>query len=52
MGAKSDLLDVAGLFFEGRFKAVVDSVHPLADARRSHEVLESGAPFGKVILRV
>jgi len=52
MGTKADLLDVAGLFFEGRFRAVVDTVLPLAEARRAHEVLESGTPFGKVVLRV
>jgi NADPH:quinone reductase-like Zn-dependent oxidoreductase len=52
MGSKADLLDVAPLFFEGKVKAVVDRVLPLAEARRAHEVLESGAPFGKVVLRI
>jgi NADPH:quinone reductase-like Zn-dependent oxidoreductase len=52
MGTKTDLLDVAALFFERRVKAVVDTVLPLAEARRAHEILESGTPFGKVVLRV
>jgi NADPH:quinone reductase-like Zn-dependent oxidoreductase len=52
MGSKADLLDVAAPFFEGRLKAVVDTVLPLADVRRAHEILESGTPFGKVVLRV
>ena len=52
MGTKADLLEVAALFFEGRFKAVVDSTVPLAEAARAHERLESGTPFGKVVLRI
>jgi NADPH:quinone reductase-like Zn-dependent oxidoreductase len=52
MGTKADLLEVAALFFEGRFKAVVDSTVPLAEAARAHERLESGAQFGKVVLRI
>jgi NADPH:quinone reductase-like Zn-dependent oxidoreductase len=52
MGRKADLLEVATPFFEGRLKAVVDTVLPLTEARRAHEMLEAGAPFGKVVLRV
>jgi NADPH:quinone reductase-like Zn-dependent oxidoreductase len=52
MGTKTDLLDAAALFLEGRFKAVVDSTIPLAEAHRAHERLESGAPFGKVVLHI
>jgi NADPH:quinone reductase-like Zn-dependent oxidoreductase len=52
MGRKADLLEVAALFFDRKLKAVVDSVLPLTDARRAHELLESGAQFGKVVLRV
>ena len=52
MGSRTDLLDVAALYFERRVKAVVDTVLPLAEARRAHEILESGSPFGKVVLRV
>jgi NADPH:quinone reductase-like Zn-dependent oxidoreductase len=52
LGRKSDLLEVAVPFFERKLKAVVDTVLPLTDARRAHETLESGAPFGKVVLRV
>jgi NADPH:quinone reductase-like Zn-dependent oxidoreductase len=52
MGRKSDLLELAALFDARKLKAVVDSVLPLTDVRRAHELLESGAPFGKVVLRV
>jgi NADPH:quinone reductase-like Zn-dependent oxidoreductase len=30
----------------------VDSVFPLADAAQAHERLESGAQFGKIVLRI
>lgn len=36
----------------GRLRPVVDSVFPLAEAVRAYERLESGAAFGKVVLRV
>jgi putative PIG3 family NAD(P)H quinone oxidoreductase len=36
----------------GTLRVVVDRVLDLADAARAHEVLESGANFGKVVLRV
>jgi len=36
----------------GRARVHVDSVFPLADARRAHERLESGAQFGKVVLSI
>jgi NADPH:quinone reductase-like Zn-dependent oxidoreductase len=52
MGSKADLLEVAALFFEGRLKAIVDTALPLGEARRAHELLESSAPFGKIVLRV
>lgn len=52
MGSKADLLEVAVPFFEGRLKAVVDTVLPIGEARRGHELLEAGAPFGKIVFRV
>jgi NADPH:quinone reductase-like Zn-dependent oxidoreductase len=52
MGSKADLLDVAVPFFERKLKAVVDTVLPLSEVRRAHEILESGTPFGKVVLRI
>ncbi|HWX24003.1 MAG TPA: zinc-binding dehydrogenase, partial [Vicinamibacteria bacterium] len=52
MGSKADLLDVARVFFEGRLRAVVDTVLPLKEARRAHERMESSSHFGKIVLAV
>ena len=37
---------------EGKVKAVIDRVFPLADAAQAHAYLESGDHFGKVVLEV
>ena len=37
---------------EGRVRPVIDSVFPLAEARRAHERMESGGHVGKVMLEV
>jgi NADPH:quinone reductase-like Zn-dependent oxidoreductase len=50
MGSKADLLDVARLLFEGRLRAVVHVVLPLAEARRAHETMEASEHFGKIVL--
>jgi NADPH:quinone reductase-like Zn-dependent oxidoreductase len=52
MGTKSELLSVLKLVAAGRLKPVVDRVFPLAEAAAAHTYLESGAQFGKVVLRV
>lgn len=50
MGRKTELLEAAPAFFDGRLKPVVDEVMPLADARRAQERLENGQQFGKIVL--
>jgi NADPH:quinone reductase-like Zn-dependent oxidoreductase len=50
MGSKADLLDVARLLFEGRLRAVVHAVLPLAEARGAHEAMEASEHFGKIVL--
>jgi putative PIG3 family NAD(P)H quinone oxidoreductase len=40
------------LFADGRLKPVIDTVLPLAEARRAHELMESNANVGKIVLSV
>ena len=42
--------DVLPLVAAGEIRAVVDTVFPLAEASRAHELLESGRTVGKVVL--
>jgi NADPH:quinone reductase-like Zn-dependent oxidoreductase len=52
MGTKNDLRTVMKLVAAGRLKPVVDRVFALAEAAAAHRYLESGAQFGKVVLKV
>jgi NADPH:quinone reductase-like Zn-dependent oxidoreductase len=52
MGTKPELLTVMKLVAAGRLKPVIDRVFPLAEAAAAHAYLESGAQFGKVVLKV
>jgi NADPH:quinone reductase-like Zn-dependent oxidoreductase len=52
MGMKADFEGAYDLVASGRAKPVVDSVYPLAEARAAHERMESGAHFGKIVLRI
>jgi NADPH:quinone reductase-like Zn-dependent oxidoreductase len=51
LGSRGALAHVLALVAEGRLRPVIDRVLPLAECRRAHELLESGAVFGKVVLR-
>jgi NADPH:quinone reductase-like Zn-dependent oxidoreductase len=50
MGRRDDLIEALGFVRDGRLKPVVDSVLPLADARKAHERIEAREHFGKVVL--
>ena len=52
MGMPSDFEAAYELIRGGRARVHVDAVFPLADAAQAHERLESGAQFGKVVLRI
>ena len=52
MGMPADFEGAYELIKKGRARIHVDSVFPLADAATAHERLESGAQFGKVVLRI
>ena len=40
------------LFADGTFKAVVDTVLPVSDVVRAHEMIDSREHFGKIVLDV
>jgi NADPH:quinone reductase-like Zn-dependent oxidoreductase len=46
------LAEIAGLVDAGKVKPVVETVLPLADARRAHELSQTGHTRGKIVLRV
>ena len=48
----ADLVEIARLVDSGRVKTVVDTVLPLADARRAHELSAKGHGRGKIVLKV
>lgn len=48
----AELEEIAGLADTGKLKAVVENVLPLAEARRAHELSQSGHVRGKIVLRV
>ena len=52
MGDATDFEGAYDLVRDGRARVHVDSVFPLAEVGKAHERLESGAQFGKVVLRV
>jgi len=52
MGMPSDFEAAYELVRTGRARVHVDSVYPLAETAQAHEHLESGAQFGKVVLRI
>ncbi len=50
MGRRDDLTAALVHVASGALKPVVDSVMPLADARRAHERIEAREHFGKIVL--
>ena len=52
MGTRKDFNDVMRLLFEGRLRALVDEVVPLADGAAAQQRLGEGRQFGKIVLTV
>jgi NADPH:quinone reductase-like Zn-dependent oxidoreductase len=50
MGTRGDLLKIIRLVGEGRLRPVVDSILPMDEVGRAHELLESRQVFGKIVL--
>ncbi len=51
MGTPEEYRTVMRLVFQGAIRPVIDRVLALDEARKAHELLESGAVFGKVVLK-
>lgn len=52
MGSDQEFAAIAAEFEAGHLTAVVDSTYPLERGREAFERLESGAQFGKVVVRI
>jgi len=50
MGRRAELVQALQFVRDGRLAPVVDSVLPLAEARKAHERIEAREHFGKVVL--
>jgi NADPH:quinone reductase-like Zn-dependent oxidoreductase len=50
MGSKAELLDAMKFVKNGSIRAVIDQSIPLSEASRAHELMESRAQFGKLVL--
>lgn len=50
MGTRGELIEITRLMGDGKLKAVIDSVHPLKEARKAQELMLSRGIFGKLIL--
>lgn len=46
------LAEIAALIDSGNLKVVLDRILPLSEARRAHELSQSGHAHGKIVLRV
>ena len=51
MGGKGELLKVLSFFEDGKLRPVVDSILPLAEARKAQEKMEKSEHFGKIVLK-
>jgi NADPH:quinone reductase-like Zn-dependent oxidoreductase len=51
MGSPGDYRSAMQLVFQGKVKAVIHEVLPLARAWEAHEMLEEGGVFGKLVLK-
>jgi len=50
MGTPAEFREVMAKVFQGDLEPVIHAVLPLDEARRAHQMLESGEVFGKLVL--
>ena len=50
LGPPEDFRRVMTLIFDGLLTPVIYEVLPLTEARKAHELLESGKVFGKLVI--
>jgi D-arabinose 1-dehydrogenase-like Zn-dependent alcohol dehydrogenase len=50
MGTRQELVDLLALVDRTSVRPAIEDIRPLADARRSFELLASGESFGKLVL--
>ena len=48
----NELAKIAALIDSGNLRVVLDRILPLSEARRAHELSQSGHSRGKIVLRV
>ncbi len=49
-GSKAELMEALEFVKRGQIRSIVDSVVPLCDATRAHEMMYQGNHFGKIVL--
>ena len=47
-----ELAEIAKIIDAGKLAPVIDRILPLSEARRAHQLSESGHTHGKIVLRV
>lgn len=50
MGTPEEFREVMQLVFSGKLRPIIQQVMPLQEVRTAHELLESGAVFGKLVV--
>ncbi|MFW5663153.1 MAG: zinc-binding dehydrogenase, partial [Bacteroidota bacterium] len=52
LGSPQEFRDLLKLMATGKIKPVIDSIIPLKDAAKTHEMVNSGSVLGKLVISV